>query len=653
MACSCCGEIDKKLFFEKQSYVITSLVVGAVTLLLSIFWESISANAHWLTYINPAWIPIVMCGIPLFYSAFYHLFKGKIKSALLITVAMIACVVLEILCWAGVVGGDGHSHNNLLAAGEIAFLMMIGEFIENVTVGKTRKGIEKLYSLAPDVAQIDLGGGTFVEFPVSFVKVGDIVRVLPHQKVPVDGIIEVGSTAVNQSAITGESLPIDKNVGDMVYAGTFNEHSAIDIRVTKPNDQTVVSKMIELVKHAEENKAPIARIADKWASRIVPMAISLSVVVFLLSKLVFSDATWLDSLVRGVTILVVFCPCSLALATPTAISAGIGKAGANGILIKSGQALEALSTVNTVVFDKTGTLTKGEISVDEIETDIDQQQFLTFLGSAESNSEHPLATPLVNYCKEKVQLKKVEKSRSLVGVGISAKVDGKEVVVAKYAHFQSEKFAQSVEKWNGQGKTVVGVSVDGVLVGVVALSDTIRDGSKGAVESLHKLGVNTVMLTGDAKDSALSIANKCGISQTQWGLLPEDKVNNVKDLAQQNKVLMVGDGVNDAPALASANCSLAMGKIGSDAALEVADMVLFNDKIEKIPFLVKLSRKVLSTIKRNIVISMSINLISVVLSFFGWLNPVFGAIVHNCSSVFVVLSSALLLLEKDKKAIDK
>ena len=250
MACSCCGELEKKMFFEKQGYVITSLVVGAIAIVLSLFWESISKSVSWLIYLNPAWVPIVMCGIPLFYSAFYHLFKGKIKSALLITVAMIACITLEVLCWTGLVHLDEHSHN-LLAAAEVAFLMMIGEFIENVTVGKTRKGIEALYSLAPDVALIDLGG-QFVEFPVSFVKVGDIVRVMPHQKIPVDGIVAVGSTSVNQSAITGESLPIDKKVGDEVFAGTFNEHSLIDIKVTKPSDQTVVSKMIELVKHAED-----------------------------------------------------------------------------------------------------------------------------------------------------------------------------------------------------------------------------------------------------------------------------------------------------------------------------------------------------------------------------------------------------------------
>ncbi|MBQ2723609.1 MAG: cadmium-translocating P-type ATPase [Clostridia bacterium] len=651
MACSCCGELEKKMFFEKQGYVITSLVVGAIAIVLSLFWESISKSVSWLTYLNPAWVPIVMCGIPLFYSAFYHLFKGKIKSALLITVAMIACITLEVLCWTGVVHVDEHSHN-LLAAAEVAFLMMIGEFIENVTVGKTRKGIEALYSLAPDVALIDLGG-QFVEFPVSFVKVGDIVRVMPHQKIPVDGIVAVGSTSVNQSAITGESLPIDKKVGDEVFAGTFNEHSLIDIKVTKPSDQTVVSKMIELVKHAEENKAPIARIADKWASRIVPMAIILSVLVFLFSKLIFPDTTWLDSLVRGVTILVVFCPCSLALATPTAISAGIGNAGSCGILIKSGQALETLSSVDTVVFDKTGTLTKGTISVDDVQTEMDEKQFLTYLGTAESTSEHPLATPLTQYCKEKVQLATPQDSRSLVGIGVWAKIDDKEIIVAKYSHFESDKFSDSVKLWHGQGKTVVGMSIDGVLVGVVALSDTIREGSATTIEQLHKLGINTVMLTGDAKDSALAIGDLCKIGETKWGLLPEDKVNDIKQMSQTNKVLMVGDGVNDAPALASANCSLAMGKMGSDAALEVADMVLFNDKVEKIPFLVKLSRKVLSTIKRNIAISMTINLVAVVLSFFGWLNPVFGAIVHNCSSVFVVLSSALLLLEKDKKGIDK
>ncbi len=645
MACSQCEVAHKERFYEKKTYVLAGIISGAVCLLLSLFWESITQGNHIVHYLNPAWIPIVVCGIPLFVSAFENLFvHKKVKSALLISIAMFACVTLEILEYCSISVGE-HTHN-LLAAGEIAFLMMIGEYLESITVAKSRAGIEQLYSLAPDVALVKFGK-EFIEFPVSFVKVGDIVKVLPHSRISVDGVIVSGKGTVNQSAITGESIPVDKIEGDTVFAGTLNENSTLEIKVTKKNQDTVVSKMIKLVKEAEQKKAPIQRIADKWAGLIVPMAIILSVVVGLCSKLIFKDVQWLDALVRGITVLVVFCPCSLALATPTAISAGIGNASYKGILIKSGEALEKLSSVQTVVFDKTGTLTESNVKVDHFETSISKDEFLILAGSCEQNSTHPLAKAITEYCKTQVELVEVSESVSNVGSGVSARVNDKHVEVKKYSEFDKNEFEELVDNLQKDGKTVVGVGVDGKIVGVIALSDTIREGANFAVENLKKQGINTVMLTGDNQTTATRVANSCGIENVEHSLLPEQKVAIVESLKQNGTVLMVGDGVNDAPSLATADCSLAMGGIGSDVSLEVADMVLMNDKIEKVPFLCKLSKKTMSTIKRNIVLSMTINLVSVLLSFFGILTPALGAVVHNCSSVFVVFSSTLLLTVKE------
>ncbi|MEG2158310.1 MAG: HAD-IC family P-type ATPase, partial [Clostridia bacterium] len=307
---TCCSiKHEKTPFYEKTNYIISSLVIGLVLLVLSFVWGSVIGGNHLLMYFNPAWVVIVMCGLPLVVNAGENLFKNKkIKTSLLITTAMIACVVLEILNWCGITEnvGDAHSHSNLFAAGEVAFLMMLGELLEDLTVRKSRKGIEKLINLSPTTALVNLEG-EYSELPIELVRIGDIVKVLPYQQIPVDGVVKSGNTAVNQSAITGESLPIDIEVGDNVYAGTWNESGAIEIEVKKENDNTTLARMVKLVKDAENNKAPIARLADKWAGYIVPAAIILSVVVLLLSKYVLS-VTWSVAVVRSVTVLVVFCP---------------------------------------------------------------------------------------------------------------------------------------------------------------------------------------------------------------------------------------------------------------------------------------------------------------------------------------------------------
>lgn len=655
MAESCCSvHHEKVVFFETLKYKIVSLSISLVALVLAFLWnDHIIGDNHTLMYFNPAWIVIVICGIPLFSSAIENLMQKKIKSSLLISISLVACVGLEILGWTGVVSNThAHSENYLFAGGEVAFLMMIGELLEDVTVKRSRSGIEKLVNLAPKMANIFMNG-KFVSMPVSFVQVNDIVLVKPHEQITVDGKIVKGETSVNQSAITGESMPLDRKVNDVVYAGTWNDSGAIEICVLKPSDQTTVARMVELIKEAETKRAPIASIADKWAGYIVPFAIVLSILVFFVSMFGLK-IDWSQALVRGVTVLVVFCPCSLALATPTAIAAGIGNASYRGILVKSGQALESLAKVDTVVFDKTGTLTTSQIQVKEISTNIDEKLFLEYLGSAEKSSEHPLAKAIIDYATKKVALPEASLTKSLVGVGVQAVVNGKNVVVAKYDYFAKdnlEEFAKDVSLWESKGYTIVGLSVDEKVCGVVGLFDTVKANAFEAIDDLNMMKIDSVMLTGDNFSSAKAVFDTLNMSSFKYSLLPEDKVSAIEEIKGQNHhVCMVGDGVNDAPSLASADCSIAMGAMGSDIALEVADVALMTDSIEKIPGLLKLSKKTLFAIKRNIIFSMSVNLIAVILSFFGLLTPVLGALVHNCSSVFVVFSSSLLLLVKDKKS---
>ncbi len=649
---SCCGEKhEKERFYDTKQYTFTALTVSLAALVLSYFWDGLIEYGSVWTYLNPGWLAVILSGVPLVTSAFENLFKHKkVKASLLITVAIAACVALEILTWTGVTEADGHSHSYLFAAGEVAFLMLIGEAIENATVRRSRKGIEKLISLAPATANIWVQD-QFVEMPVTFVQVGDRVLVRPYGQISVDGVIIKGQTAVNQSAITGESVPLDKTAGDNVYAGTWNTSGAIEIQATKKSDQTTLAKMVELVKEAEKKHAPIARIADKWAGYIVPIAVALAVVVFCAVLFLFRLG-WVDALVRGVTVLVVFCPCALGLATPTAIAAGIGNASYRGVLIKSGSAFESLSKADTFVFDKTGTLTTGQIQVADYFSEGGEKDFLKYIGSAEANSEHPLAKAITAFAKEKSVIVEAADTKSLVGTGVEATVEGKKITVAKIDYFKEHDGGEKIQEWLSKGYTVVGMAVEGRFAGAAALSDTIRKDAKRAIQSLHRQGIETIMLTGDNEYSAKAVAAELGITEVKHSLLPEEKLEAIEALKKQGKkVCMVGDGVNDAPSLAAADSSITLGAIGSDAALEVSEVALMNDNILKLGGIVDLSRRTLSTIKRNIVIAMGINVLATVMSLFGWLDPALGALVHNGTSLIVVISSAMLLLIKDKHAL--
>lgn len=580
--------------------------------------------------INPAWVTVIISGFPLIYSAIRKLIFGKglsrISSALLISVAMTAAIII----------------NDLFAAAEVAFIMAIGEILEDMTTDRAKKGLKKLIDLAPALARrITENGEELIS--ADKIQVGDILRVLPGETIPADGEILSGETSVDQSVLTGESLPVDKSAGDTVFCGTLNRFGSADIRVLKPNTDTSLQKLIRMVKDAENKKAPMQRIADKWASILVPVAFLIAIVSFIITR----------NTVTAVTVLVVFCPCALVLATPTAIMAAIGQATRHGVIIKSGEALENLAKTDTVTFDKTGTLTNGKLTVSDIicfDTAFTDTEILSFSAAAESRSEHPLGVAVTGFAKTRgISVPDISDFKMTAGGGVAATVLGRQVLCGneKYlrengAEIPSECITET-DKLQRDGKALVFVCIDNKLSGLIALSDTLRESSAETVKKLADLKVDSVLLTGDNLYAAQYFASKTGISQIYSNLLPEQKVEKISELQKQGKnVCMIGDGINDAPALKTANVGISLSSIGSDIAVDAADIALMSDDISRLPYLKRLACGCVNTIKLSITLSLIINFAAIVLSLLGLLNPTTGALVHNAGSVFVVLLAALL-----------
>lgn len=605
---------------------IPMTIVGGVFLVISLVL-SLTGNK---IPIDPAWVTVVICGIPLLYLSIWRIIYNhgisKISSALLICIAMIAAIAI----------GD------LFAAGEVVFIMAIGAILEEKTTERAKKGLKKLISLTPQQGR-RISNGKEEMIAAEEIKMDAILRVLPGETIPVDGDIIEGTTSVDQSIMTGESLPVDKTVGDSVFCGTINRFGTIDIRASKVGEDSSLQKLIRMVEEAENKKAPMARIADKVASWLVPVALLIAIVTLIITK----------DIVRAVTVLVVFCPCALVLATPTAIMAAIGQATKHGVIIKSGEALEKMGKVDTVAFDKTGTLTNGNLVVQDIypfANDIDKTLLLRLIASAESYSEHPLAKAVTAYAQEEnAELFEVEDFHMFPGKGISAAICGKRLfcgntVYLKEQGIEIESIAeQTLEQFRSEGKAVVLIADTKKLLGAVTLSDTLRDTAADMIERLSKIGTHAVLLTGDHKQTAEYFAKQVGIADVHAGLLPEQKVSEIAALQEAGKtVCMIGDGVNDAPALKTANVSVAMGAMGSDIAVEAADIALMSDDIAKIPYLKRLSNACVKTIKFSIGLSLLINFVAITMSLLGLLTPTTGALVHNAGSCLVVLIAALL-----------
>ena len=613
---------------------VPATIVAGIFLLLDLvphLMEEFGGTAITFRFLpfDPVWVTIIISGIPMLYLAVWRVIYNpgisKISSALLISIAMVAAIAI----------GD------LFAAGEVAWIMAIGAILEEKTTERAKKGLKKLISLAPTQGRRIVNGKAEM-ISSDEIKQGDTLRVLPGETIPVDGTIINGETSVDQSIMTGESLPVDKVQGDEVFCGTINRFGAIDITATKVGQDSSLQKLIRLVQDAEDKKAPMARTADKAASWLVPVALLIAIIAGLMTK----------DIVRAVTVLVVFCPCALVLATPTAIMAAIGQATKHGVIIKSGEALEKMGKVNTIAFDKTGTLTYGRLEVSDIIpfSSISEIELLSLAASAEAKSEHPLGKAIVACAKEK-DLKIIESDvfQMTTGKGIYAEVGGKKLLCGNEKYLLdndvsiSTEVEQELERLRSQGKASILVAEGMICIGVIAMSDVLRPEAKGMVDRLHSMNTNIVLLTGDNQKTADYFASQVGIRQVRAQLLPEEKVQNITAIQNEGKeVCMIGDGVNDAPALKTASVGIAMGGLGSDIAVEAADIVLMSDDISKLPYLKRLSNATIKTIKFSIGLSMGINFFAVACSVLGILNPTTGALVHNAGSCFVVLIAALL-----------
>ena len=620
----------KKIIHVLES--IPATIIGGIFLIASFVFPKVGMEILG----NLAWVTILISGSPLVYSAVKKLIRNKgiskISSALLISVAMIAAVLID----------------DLFAAAEVAFIMAIGEILEELTTGRAKKGLKKLINLAPTQGRI-IRDGKEIVIPAEEIKQGDVIRILPGEAIPVDGIIISGETSVDQSVMTGESIPVDKSVNDEVFSGTINCFGSIDIKATKVGKNSSLQKLIQMVKDAEDKKAPMQRITDKWASVLVPVALVIAIITYILTK----DVT------RAVTVLVVFCPCALVLATPTAIMAAIGQATKHGIIIKSGEALEKMGKVNTVAFDKTGTLTYGKLEVSDVIslTELAEKELVKIAASCESKSEHPLGKSILEYAKiQNIELYQPEEFKMQSGKGVSAIINNEKIICGNEKYFEEanvkidENVKTKLSELRLQGKVSVLIAKNQECVGIIALSDVIREEATFIVKKLSAMNTDVVLLTGDNKKTADYFAQKAGIKNVHSELLPEEKVSNIIKLQNEGKtVCMIGDGINDAPALKTANVGIAMGIMGSDIAVEASDIALMKDDISKLPYLKRLANATVKTIKFSISLSMFINFLAIALSVLGMLNPTSGALVHNAGSVFVVLIATFLYDRKFDK----
>ena len=597
---------------------ITLLAISGVALVVSIFD---------LLPFDAAWVAIVLCGIPIVLEALIGLITAfDIKADVLVSLALIAAVLI---------GED-------FAAGEVAFIMQLGALLEDVTVARARAGIEKLVHLTPQTARLLLPDGENI-VPAEQVRVGDRLRVLPGESIPVDGVITSGQTSINQAVMTGESLPVDKTVGDEVSSGTVNQYGAFEMRATKVGEDSSIQRMIRLVQSADAGKARIVGLADRWATWIVVVALTAAALTWLIT----------GEIIRAVTILVVFCPCALVLATPTAIMAAIGNATRHGFLVREGDALERLAAVRRIAFDKTGTLTYGTprvVAVASTLAGLDRAGLYALAAGAEQLSEHPLGKAVVAGYREENsgEIAPAESFEMLPGRGVSAVVDGRRVLAGNPQLLADHGVAVSPDaerqRLLEEGATMIYVAVDGVFAGYLALSDTLRAESAATIAALEAAGVRPVLLTGDHESAAGAIAARLGIREVRAGCLPEDKLEEIGRWQRDGvHVCMIGDGVNDAPALKKADVGIAMGGVGSDIAVEAADIALVDDEVKELPHLMALSRRMMSTIRMNLTFSMGRNFLAIFLAMAGTLNPVVGALVHNAGSVAVILNSALLL----------
>lgn len=587
------------------------------------------------TVFKPVWISIFISSFPFLVGAVKNLMKFKIKNSLLISIAVIASVFV----------------GEYFAAAEIAILMAIGELLEDYTVDRAKKGLNDLISSTPKKAKKLFktdNSYTVKEVPIEEIENGDLIRVMPGEIISVDGIIKEGFASIDQSILTGESLPVDKTVGDEVFCGSMNCFGSIDI-VAKDVENSSLQKFIDLVEKAEKEQTPMQTVIDRLAVKLVPTALLIAIATFVI--MMFSNFDLDTSINRAVTVLVVFCPCALFLSTPTAVMASIGQASKHGVIIKTFNALEKLAKVNKIAFDKTGTLTYGKLNVNNIEnfSDFSDEKIMSLISSLESKSEHPIAKSVTEYLDEKnIKKENVENFKMKIARGVEGEILGNKYFCGNEKYFRENNInikdnaKEKIEKYSSEAKNIILFGDEKEILSIITLSDTLRENAKEMVENLKSFEIEPLLLTGDNLSTAKYFSEKVGIIEVKAELSPEEKFENIKSLKENNVVCMIGDGINDAPALKLADVSVAMGKTGSDISIESANIVLMGHDVSKIVYLKKLANATVKTIKFNIIISLLINFVAVILSVLGVLNPLVGAIVHNLGSILVILNASLL-----------
>lgn len=574
-----------------------------------------------------AWVAVVWCGVPILWEAAVGFFGAlNVKTGLLVALALVASLAL----------------GETFAAGEVAFIMKLGSLLEEWAVARARSGLETITELTPLTARVVDENGVERNVPVEEVAVGARVRVLPGETIPLDGEIIFGATSVDQSVATGESTPADKTIGDKALSGTLNLFGAFDMTVERIAADSSIQRTIRWARSVDVGKTRIVRIADRWATYVVVGALAIALGVW--------GAT--GDVARTATVLIVFCPCALTLATPTAVAAAVGAAARRGVLVREGDALERLATVSTVCWDITRTLTVGKPEVAGVAAfdERDENELLTIVAAVERFSEHPLAKAIVRYCRETLAIPSVSVERFAAepGRGAFGFVDGKEVFVGSARALAernvaiSDEIQAKVKRFVKDGCAVVYVAIDGATAGAIFLSDVERSTSAATIKRLQHIGVRSVMLTGDGEGAAATSAKRLGIDEFVANCLPENKLEEIgKRRETGERVCMVGDGVNDAPALAKATVGVAFGN-GCDFAASVADVAIVSADVKEVALLLALARRTAAVVRFNLAFSLALNFLAVALAACGWLGPTLGALAHNAGSVLVVANAAFL-----------
>lgn len=624
--CACCNsglletiEEDN----EKSNKPLIIFGIGVILLVIGYLLEYFSFNPEIISQIVFL-IAVIYVGHHIIMEGVMELLSGKVKIELLVTIATIGAFLL----------GSGEEGALLMV------LFYLGEYLEEYSLNKSKSSIVKLVKLSPDTAYVKRDDKTKEEY-VENLKIGDIVIVKPGDKIPVDGDIIKGETSVNQSSITGESLAVSKKVGDEVYASTINEEGYIEVKVTKNSNDTIFAKIVDLIKNSEKNKAKIDIFIDKFAKYYTPIVVVIAILVAIIPAVFFGQSItqWTY---RALTILVIACPCALVISTPVSIVSSITKGTKNGILIKGGEYVEELSRIKEILFDKTGTLTEGKLKIDEINPygDINKEDIIKIACSIEAKSNHPIANTFNEYQKENnIKLYDVTAFKSIAGKGLRGDINGTTYYIGKESLIKENVVIDNVDK-----KTTVILATDSEVLGLITLSDKIREESKSVISKLKSQNIRTTMITGDNKETAEIVSHDLGIDKYYADLLPQQKVEIVKEAVEKyHDVAMVGDGVNDAPSLAMANVGIAMGLEGADAAIETADIVLLEDKISKINLLIRLAKKTMSKIKVNVTFCLSVKVILMILAIAGFINLWEAVVLGDMGITLIVVANSLML----------